>query len=165
MSVCEVLAVCTTKKVVQAGDSRQRDGPAFTQTRELAWNHQMLVESASVTCKACDCTLSPHCLLSSLTSVRETSRHLPGQARWKQPQAAQPNHHPVKPVSNLPHSIGQGPGTTNGEQTIERLPIPTQDHHRIASFARAYKCPEQSYTLADCFAGQQRHPSDDTDAR
>ena len=76
-----MLAVCTTKKVVQAGDSRQRDGPAFTQTRELAWNHQMMVESASVTCKACDCTLSPHCLLSSLTSVRETSRHLPGQAR------------------------------------------------------------------------------------
>jgi hypothetical protein len=42
-----VLAVCTTKKVVQAGDSRQRDGPAFTQTRELAWNHQMMAGSIS----------------------------------------------------------------------------------------------------------------------
>jgi hypothetical protein len=95
-------------------------------------------------------------------SAKPTSRHLPGEARWKQPQAAQPSI----PVPNLPPSIGQGPRSTNGEQTLQSLPtIPTQDQRRIASFARAYKCPEQSYTPADCLAGQQRHPSDDTDAR
>jgi hypothetical protein len=35
VDVCEALAVCNSKKVVQSGDSRQRDGPAFTQMREL----------------------------------------------------------------------------------------------------------------------------------
>jgi hypothetical protein len=160
VSVCEVLAVCTTKKVVQAGDSRRRDGPAFTQTRELAWNRQMMVESAFVSCKACDCTLASS-FPSLSTSGRETSRHLPGQARWKQPQAAQPSRTLISP--NLLDRDREL--QTANKRSKACLPIPTQHRRRIASFARAYKCPEQSYTLADCLAGQQRHPSDDTDAR